>query len=82
MKMSRQIITIVSVLLSALFLSSCRSKQDSAIEVAVLPPGTPAHIEGFLKEFRIVNQRGNGMFEVVLELPLTSPSGLTRYIAK
>jgi hypothetical protein len=32
------------VLLSALFLSSCRTKQDGAIEGAVLPPGTSAHI--------------------------------------
>lgn len=72
------------VLLSALFLSSYRSKQDGAIEVAVLPPGTSAHIEGFLKGFTIVSERGIGTFEAILELPLTSPagSGLTGYITE
>ena len=39
-------------------------------------------IEGFLKSFTIVSEREreNGKFEVVLELPLTGPAGLTRYI--
>ena len=32
------------MLLSALFLSSCRTKQDGSIEGTVLPPGTSAHI--------------------------------------
>ncbi len=73
--------TIVIVLLSARFLSSCRSKQDGAIEGAVLPPGTSAHSEGFLKGFMIVSERENGKFEVLLELPLTGPAGLTTYFA-
>jgi hypothetical protein len=29
----------------------------------------------------IVSERENGKFEVVLELPLTGPAGLTTYIA-
>jgi hypothetical protein len=41
-------------------------------------------IEGFLKGYTIVSKREleNGKSEVVLELPLTGPAGLTRYIAE
>jgi hypothetical protein len=41
-------------------------------------------IEGFLKGYTIVSEREleNGKFEVVLELPLTGPAGLTRYITE
>jgi hypothetical protein len=76
MQMSRQIkMTIVTLLLSALFLSSCRSRQDGAIEGAVLPPETSAHIECFLKCFMIVSERENGKVEVIQELPFFLPCG-------
>ena len=40
-------------------------------------------IRGFLRGFKIVEERevGNGI-EVVLELPLTGPSGLTRQLSE
>ncbi len=39
-------------------------------------------IKGYLREFRIVDERdANGGVEIELELPLTGPNGLTRYIS-
>ena len=41
-------------------------------------------IQGFVKGYKVVSERelGDGRIEVILELPLTGPSGLSRYIAE
>jgi hypothetical protein len=41
-------------------------------------------IQGFLKGYRIVSERelGDGRIEVILELPLTGPAGLSRFITE
>jgi len=41
-------------------------------------------IEGFLKGYTVVSEREGegGKIEVVLELPLTGPAGLSRYITE
>jgi hypothetical protein len=41
-------------------------------------------IQGFLKGYTIVGERelDNGRIEIILELPLTGPAGLSRYIAE
>jgi hypothetical protein len=67
MKISRQI--VISVLLSSLFLSSCHSKQDGAIEGAVLPPGRSAHITAVWdeKDIRTISaDMQDGKFKLLL----------------
>ena len=41
-------------------------------------------IQGFIKGYKVVSERelGDGRIEVNLELPLTGPSGLSRYIVE
>jgi hypothetical protein len=41
-------------------------------------------IQGFLKGYTIVSERElkDGRIEIILELPLTGPAGLSRYIAE
>jgi hypothetical protein len=41
-------------------------------------------IQGFVKGYTVVRERemGDGRIEIILELPLTGPSGLSRYIAE
>jgi hypothetical protein len=41
-------------------------------------------IQGFLKGYRVVSEREreDGRIEIILELPLTGPAGLSRYIAE
>lgn len=50
--------------------------------VSVVARSYIARIKGYLQGFRIVNERDTGTgVEVELELPLTGPAGLTRYIS-
>ena len=41
-------------------------------------------IQGFLKGYTVVSERElqDGKFEIVLELPLNGPAGLSRYITE
>jgi hypothetical protein len=59
-----------------------RIDANQAVKTAMGSKNVALKIEGFLKSVTIVSERewDNGKFEVVLELPLTGPAGLTRYI--
>jgi hypothetical protein len=61
-----------------------RIDADQAVKSAMRSKYVALIIEGFLKGYTIVSKREleNGKSEVVLELPLTGPAGLTRYIAE
>jgi hypothetical protein len=61
-----------------------RIDADQTVKSAMRRKYVALKIEGFLKGYSIVSEREleNGKFEVVLELPLTGPAGLTRYIAE
>ena len=61
-----------------------RIDADQTIKSAMRRKYVALKIEGFLKGYSIVSEREleNGKFEIVLELPLTRPTGLTRYIAE
>jgi len=61
-----------------------RLDADQTIKTAMSDKRMAIRIEGFLKGYTIVSEREleNGKFEIVLELPLTGPSGLTRYITE
>jgi len=61
-----------------------RIDADQDIKSAMRSKHIALKIEGFLKGYTIVTEREleNGRFEVVLEVPLTGPSGLTRCIVE
>jgi hypothetical protein len=65
-------------------IAQIRIDTDQTVKSAMRSKNVTLKIEGFLKGFTIVSEREleNGKVEVVLELPLTGPSGLTRYIAE
>jgi hypothetical protein len=54
------------------------------VKDAMRSKNTAAKIEGFLKGYTVVSEREleGGKIEVVLELPLTGPAGLSRYISE
>jgi hypothetical protein len=61
-----------------------RMDANQTVKTAMRNKNVALKIEGFLKGFTIVSEieREDGKFEVVLELPLTGPAGLTRYITE
>jgi hypothetical protein len=65
-------------------IAQIRIDADQTVKSAMRNKNVAVKIEGFLKGFTIVSEREleNGRFEVVLELPLTGPAGLTRYITE
>jgi hypothetical protein len=54
------------------------------VKDAMRSKNTATKIEGFLKGYTVVSEREleGGKVEVVLELPLTGPAGLSRYISE
>jgi hypothetical protein len=54
------------------------------VKDAMRSKSTATKIEGFLKGYTVVSEREleGGKIEVVLELPLTGPAGLSRYITE
>jgi hypothetical protein len=63
-------------------IAQIRIDANHTVKSAMRSKDVAVKIEGFLKGVTIVSEREleNGKFEVVLELPLTGPAGLTRYI--
>ena len=61
-----------------------RLDTDKNIKTAMSDKSFAQKIEGFLKGYTVVSEREreDGKFEVVLELPLTGPAGLSRYITE
>jgi hypothetical protein len=55
-----------------------------SVKDAMRSKNTATKIEGFLKGYTVVSEREleGGKIEVVLELPLTGPAGLSRYISE
>jgi hypothetical protein len=80
----------IVLVLFVLLLLSCRAKQDGAIEGIIIPPDAMRNknialkIQGFIKGYTVVSEREleGGRIEVVLELSLTGPAGLSRYITE
>lgn len=61
-----------------------RIDADQNVKSAMRSKSVASKIEGYLKGYSIVSEREleDGKLELVLELPLTGPSGLTRYISE
>ena len=61
-----------------------RIDTDQTEKPAMHGKNVAIRIKGFLKEYTIVSEREleNDKFEFVLELPLTGPAGLIRYIVE
>ena len=61
-----------------------RIDTGQTVQSAMHDKNVSIKIEGFLKGYTIVSEREleNGQFEVVLELPLTGPAGLTRHLTE
>lgn len=58
--------------------------EKTSVKTAMLKPATARKLEGFIKGYAVVSERilDDGRVEVILELPLNGPSGLSRYIAE
>jgi hypothetical protein len=54
------------------------------VKAAMRSANTASKIQGFLKGYTVVSERAmdGGRIEVVLELPLTGPGGLSRYLTE
>ena len=61
-----------------------RISDDQDVKDAMRSKNVASKIQGFLKGYTVVSEREleGGRIEMVLELPLTGPSGLSRYIAE
>ncbi len=61
-----------------------RISDDQDVKDAMRSKKVALRIQGFLKGYTVVSERDleDGRIEVVLELPLTGPVGLSRYIAE
>jgi len=61
-----------------------RLDENQTIKTAMNNKRMAIRIEGFVQGYTVVSEREleNGKIEIVLELPLTGPSGLTRYITE
>jgi hypothetical protein len=61
-----------------------RISDDQDVKDAMRSKNVASKIQGFLKGYTVVSEREleGGRIEVVLELPLTGPAGLSRYIAE
>lgn len=61
-----------------------RINDNQTVKTAMSSPNIAFRIQGFLKGYTVVSERqlDDGKFEIILELPLTGPSGLSRYIAE
>jgi hypothetical protein len=61
-----------------------RISDDQDVKDAMRSKNVASKIQGFLKGYTVVREREleGGRIEVVLELPLTGPAGLSRYIAE
>jgi hypothetical protein len=61
-----------------------RISDDQDVKDAMRSKNVASKIQGFLKGYTVVSEREleGGRIEVVLELPLAGPAGLSRYIAE
>lgn len=61
-----------------------RLNNDQTIKTAMSRPNFALKIEGFLKGYTVVSERQleDGKIEIILELPLTGPAGLSRYVTE
>ena len=61
-----------------------RISDDEDVKAAMRSKNVASKVQGFLKGYTVVSEREleGGKIEVVLELPLTGPAGLSRYIAE
>ena len=61
-----------------------RISDDQDVKDAMRSKNVASKIQGFLKGYTVVSEREleGGRIEVVLELPLTGPAGLSRYTAE
>lgn len=61
-----------------------RLDSDQTIKTAMRNKNLSVRIQGFLKGYTVISEREreDGRIEVVLELPLSGPSGLSRYITE
>jgi hypothetical protein len=60
-----------------------RIDSDQDIKAAMRDKKVATKVQGCLKGYTVLSERelNGGAFEVVLEMPLTGPAGLTRCIA-
>jgi hypothetical protein len=61
-----------------------RINADQTVKTAMNSPTVALKIQGFLKGYTVVSERqlDNGKIEIILELPLTGPAGLSRYLTE
>jgi len=61
-----------------------RVDDDHTVKTVMGDKRAALRIQGFLKGFSVISEKElqNGKMEVTIELPLTGPSGLSRYIAE
>ena len=61
-----------------------RINADQTVKTAMSSPNIAIKVQGFLKGYTVVSERqlDDGKYEIILELPLTGPAGLSRYITE
>jgi hypothetical protein len=61
-----------------------RINAGQTVKTAMNSPNIALKVQGFLKGYTVVSERqlDDGKIEVILELPLTGPAGLSRYVTE
>jgi len=61
-----------------------RLNADQSVKTAMNNPNVALRVQGFLKGYTVIREQelDGGKFEVVLELPLYGPAGLSRFITE